>query len=53
VPDSDAERRRSRCHSYDQSDRVRELFTAAGFTDIVAARDLAGILRVVAGRTPF
>ena len=37
-------------HGYDQSDAVRALFTAAGFADIAAARDLAGIPRVVAGR---
>jgi release factor glutamine methyltransferase len=37
-------------HGYDQSDAVRALFAAAGFTDIVVARDLAGIPRVVAGR---
>jgi release factor glutamine methyltransferase len=36
-------------HGYDQSDRVRELFAAAGFAEIVAVRDLAGIPRVVAG----
>jgi release factor glutamine methyltransferase len=38
-------------HGYDQAERVRALFAAAGFTDIVAARDLAGIPRVVAGRS--
>ncbi len=37
-------------HGYDQSERVRELFEAAGFAEIVAAKDLAGIPRVVAGR---
>jgi release factor glutamine methyltransferase len=37
-------------HGYDQSERVRELFSAAGFAEIVVARDLAGIPRVVAGR---
>lgn len=37
-------------HGYDQSARVRELFVAAGFADIVAVRDLAGIARIVAGR---
>ncbi len=37
-------------HGYDQSDAVRALLKAAGFVDIVAARDLAGIPRVVAGR---
>ena len=39
-------------HGYDQSDAVRALFVAAGFTGIIAARDLAGIPRVVAGRAP-
>jgi len=37
-------------HGYDQSERVRALFAAAGLGDIVCARDLAGIPRVVAGR---
>ena len=37
-------------HGFDQSEPVRALFADAGFTDIVAARDLAGISRVVAGR---
>lgn len=37
-------------HGYDQSAAVQALFAAAGFADIVAARDLAGIPRVVAGR---
>ena len=37
-------------HGYDQSEAVRALFAAAGFGDIVTARDLAGIPRVVAGR---
>jgi release factor glutamine methyltransferase len=37
-------------HGYDQSERVRELFAAAGFGEIVTAKDLAGIPRVVAGR---
>jgi release factor glutamine methyltransferase len=36
-------------HGYDQSAAVRELFVAAGFVDIIAARDLAGIPRVIAG----
>jgi release factor glutamine methyltransferase len=36
-------------HGYDQAEAVRALFGAAGFTGIVAARDLAGIPRVVAG----
>jgi release factor glutamine methyltransferase len=37
-------------HGYDQAERVRALFAAAGFVDIDGARDLAGIPRVVAGR---
>jgi release factor glutamine methyltransferase len=37
-------------HGYDQSERVRELFAAAGFSEIVTAKDLAGIPRVVVGR---
>ncbi len=37
-------------HGYDQADAVRALFDAAGFVEIVAARDLAGIARVAAGR---
>lgn len=37
-------------HGYDQSERVRALFADAGFADIVTAKDLAGIARVVAGR---
>jgi release factor glutamine methyltransferase len=37
-------------HGYDQAERVRELFAAAGLTEIVSVRDLAGILRIVAGR---
>ena len=37
-------------HGYDQADRVRDLFAAAGYEDIVGVRDLAGIPRVVAGR---
>lgn len=39
-------------HGYDQSDAVRELFAAAALAEIVAARDLAGIPRIVAGRAP-
>ncbi len=39
-------------HGYDQADAVAALFKASGFVDIVAARDLAGIPRVVAGKTP-
>ncbi len=37
-------------HGYDQSERVRTLFAAAGLADVTTARDLAGIERVVAGR---
>jgi release factor glutamine methyltransferase len=40
-------------HGYDQAERVRELFAAAGLAEIVAVRDLAGIPRVVAGCRPF
>jgi release factor glutamine methyltransferase len=36
-------------HGYDQSARVGELFAAAGFADVTARHDLAGIARVVAG----
>ena len=36
-------------HGYDQADAVRALFVAAGFGEVVAARDLAGVPRVVAG----
>jgi len=39
-------------HGYDQSEAVRELFAAAGFVRIVAARDIAGTPRVVAGEAP-
>ena len=39
-------------HGFDQADAVRALFADAGLVDIVAARDLAGIPRVVAGRAP-
>jgi len=38
-------------HGYDQADAVRALFVAAGFAEAVGARDLAGIPRVVAGRS--
>jgi release factor glutamine methyltransferase len=37
-------------HGYDQADAVGELFRSAGFADVRAARDLAGILRVSFGR---
>jgi release factor glutamine methyltransferase len=36
-------------HGYDQADAVRAMFVAAGFAEIVDARDLAGIPRVIAG----
>jgi len=39
-------------HGFDQADAVRALFDGGGFVDIVSARDLAGIPRVVAGRRP-
>jgi release factor glutamine methyltransferase len=39
-------------HGHDQSEAVQALFAAAGFGGVVAARDLAGIPRVVAGRAP-
>ena len=37
-------------HGYDQSDAVQALFRDAGFAEVTALRDLAGIPRVVAGR---
>lgn len=37
-------------HGYDQSEAVRALFADAGLAEVVAARDLAGIPRVVSGR---
>jgi release factor glutamine methyltransferase len=37
-------------HGYGQSDAVQALFRAAGFSDLVSLRDIAGISRVVAGR---
>ena len=37
-------------HGYDQSQAVRELLAEAGFVDIDAVRDLAGIQRVALGR---
>ncbi len=37
-------------HGYDQAAAVRELFSAAGWTDIAQHRDLAGIVRVSGGR---
>jgi release factor glutamine methyltransferase len=39
-------------HGYDQAVRVRALFAEAGFCEIVTAKDLAGIPRIVAGRPP-
>jgi len=36
-------------HGHDQADTVRALFAAAGFAEVIGARDLAGIPRVVAG----
>lgn len=36
-------------HGHDQADAVRALFLATGFTEVVAARDLAGVPRAVAG----
>jgi release factor glutamine methyltransferase len=37
-------------HGHDQGAAVRQLFVDAGFTGLVAQRDLAGIARVVAGQ---
>ncbi|MEO8344987.1 MAG: peptide chain release factor N(5)-glutamine methyltransferase [Betaproteobacteria bacterium] len=39
-------------HGYDQSETVQTLFREAGFSGVVALRDLAGVHRVVAGRSP-
>lgn len=39
-------------HGYNQSEPVQELFRAAGFAQITARRDLAGIPRVAGGRIP-
>ena len=39
-------------HGYDQAEAVRALFLAAGFAEVVGARDLAGVPRVVAGKSP-
>jgi release factor glutamine methyltransferase len=39
-------------HGFDQSDAVRGLFGAAGFTAVEGFRDLAGIWRVVVGQAP-
>ena len=38
---------------YDQAEEVAALLEAAGFVDVRAVRDLAGILRVVHGRRPL
>lgn len=38
-------------HGYDQADRVKAMFASAAFTDIESARDLAGVPRVVGGRS--
>jgi release factor glutamine methyltransferase len=38
-------------HGYDQAKQVRTLLQQAGFTEIVSARDLAGIERVSGGHT--
>jgi release factor glutamine methyltransferase len=38
-------------HGYDQAKRVKAMFAAAAFTDIESARDLAGVPRVVGGRS--
>ena len=38
-------------HGYDQAERVKAMFAAAAFTDIESARDLAGVPRVVGGRS--
>jgi release factor glutamine methyltransferase len=37
-------------HGYDQADAVRALFVDADFVEVVGARDLSGVARVVAGR---
>jgi release factor glutamine methyltransferase len=37
-------------HGYDQADAVRELLAGAGFQDLAARRDLAGIVRCSGGR---
>jgi release factor glutamine methyltransferase len=38
-------------HGYDQADRVKAMFASAAFTGIESARDLAGVPRVVGGRS--
>jgi release factor glutamine methyltransferase len=37
-------------HGYDQRETVAELLASAGFTNLVAARDLAGHWRVAGGQ---
>jgi release factor glutamine methyltransferase len=39
-------------HGFDQGGQVRALFDAAGFVAVESCRDLAGLWRVVAGRSP-
>ncbi|HEX6138205.1 MAG TPA: peptide chain release factor N(5)-glutamine methyltransferase [Casimicrobiaceae bacterium] len=39
-------------HGYDQADAVRDLMGRAGLADVASLRDLAGIVRVAAGRAP-
>ncbi|HEU0220175.1 MAG TPA: peptide chain release factor N(5)-glutamine methyltransferase [Gallionella sp.] len=39
-------------HGYDQAGRARELLSAAGYTGVFSARDLAGIERVSGGTIP-
>jgi release factor glutamine methyltransferase len=39
-------------HGYDQAEAVRALFEAAGYDDIVSARDLAGIPRTMTAKWP-
>jgi release factor glutamine methyltransferase len=39
-------------HGYDQSDAVQAFFRSAGFLQVAATRDLAGIPRVVSGQSP-
>lgn len=39
-------------HGYDQGSVVREIFAAAGFTDVITHQDLAGHDRVTEGRVP-
>ena len=38
-------------HGYDQAEAVQDLMRVAGFGPLVVRRDLAGVARVVAGRT--